>query len=158
MGSWRLSFHELLSFVSTYLQDPDKQQQQSEEVDEEGQSGFICKCTDPTIPVAVEPDSRYHKDWMAQHERMVQDIRFRKRKRRTTIPLPLDFVMMGDSLVEHWNGTKLLGKTPAPAMRKLFESLFTKREGSLEGMALGSSMDKVSMCIISICGKFVGYR
>lgn len=80
-----------------------------------------CRCTDPSISI-----SREGPNWMLHHERMVSD----------TPPANLDLVMIGDSLIENWNGTS------KPAQRQLFEGLFTfKGGGSLEGMALGSGGD-----------------
>ena len=63
-------------------------------------------------------------------------------------PSSLDLVMVGDSLVEQWNGTGMFGSIPYPAIQPVFSGIFTKAGGgSLEGLALGSSGDQVSQSI-----------
>jgi lysophospholipase L1-like esterase len=63
-------------------------------------------------------------------------------------PQNLDIVLLGDSIIERWNGTRHMGTHPMEGMREIFESKFTRKGGgTLEGLALGSSGDTVSMHI-----------
>jgi hypothetical protein len=59
---------------------------------------------------------------------------------------PLDVVLLGDSITEHWLGTSLA--VPSPKRREnaeAFRDLFTKKGGGrVEGLALGIAGDRVS--------------
>ena len=56
----------------------------------------------------------------------------------------LDLVMLGDSIMERWNGTRGLGTETVPGAKEMFFKYFTRAHGGhLEGLALGSSGDTV---------------
>jgi hypothetical protein len=59
---------------------------------------------------------------------------------------PLDVVLLGDSITEHWMGTRL--GVPAPKRlenAEAFHDLFTKKGGGrVDGLALGIAGDRVS--------------
>ena len=58
----------------------------------------------------------------------------------------LDLVLLGDSLIEMWNGTSMFGKVAFPKIRLVFDSLFTRTGGgSLDAIALGTAADKVRL-------------
>ena len=97
-----------------------------------------CLCPDP-----MKPWPRPEYVWAAHHRRWVYDAR------QVPLQRDLDVVLLGDSLVERWNGTKALGQMPLPAAyRAVWEEHFDMSKSStstavaqLEGMALGSSGD-----------------
>ncbi|CAB9513881.1 Platelet-activating factor acetylhydrolase IB subunit gamma [Seminavis robusta] len=96
------------------------------------ETSFICKCTDPSLPLP----RALHGEWIKYHWKMLIEV-YREDHSNT-----LDVVLVGDSLIERWNGTQALGQGEKPAMRKAFESFFTKAGGGkLEGVALGTSAD-----------------
>jgi lysophospholipase L1-like esterase len=55
----------------------------------------------------------------------------------------MDVVLIGDSITEHWNGTRSMGtRGPFPEYRAVFDEYFDRATGaSLQGLALGSSGD-----------------
>ena len=74
--------------------------------------------------------------WKQQHDRMVWDAEH--------APKELDIVMLGDSIIERWNGTKNMGNEVIPNMRNPFEHRFTRAGGGdWEGLALGCGGDTV---------------
>ena len=91
-----------------------------------------CSCPDPSVPLA-NPD----KEWKKHHSRLVEDAK--------RAPNKLDIVFVGDEIIEQWNGTADLGTTILKGgMREPFEKRFTtKGGGTIEGIALGSSIDTV---------------
>lgn len=96
-----------------------------------------CKCHDPSTPLSFPNTDRRGQQWHNYHQRMVSNA--------LSVSSPLDLVMVGDSLVELWNGTGMFGNIPYPTSRQVFDRYFTKAgKGSLEGLALGCSGDQVS--------------
>jgi hypothetical protein len=65
---------------------------------------------------------------------------------------PLDVVLLGDSITEHWLGTEM--GVPVAKRRenaKVFHDLFTKDGGGrVEGLSLGISGDRVSQHYVSV--------
>jgi lysophospholipase L1-like esterase len=56
----------------------------------------------------------------------------------------LDVVFLGDSIIEHWNGTKFWGRRLMQEKRDEFQRKFSKAKGAkLEGIALGAAQDLV---------------
>jgi len=55
----------------------------------------------------------------------------------------LDFVMVGDSIIERWNGTRGMGQMQAPEYRQVFDQYFSRKSGGgpLNAVALGASGD-----------------
>jgi lysophospholipase L1-like esterase len=83
-----------------------------------------CRCSDPLVSTA-----RATWDWAAYHRRMVAAAAAAAKQH--------DVVFLGDSITEHWNGTKQMGTIQLPAeYRAVFEQTFG--EG---GLALGSAGD-----------------
>lgn len=91
-----------------------------------------CSCPDPSIPL-LNPDP----EWKKHHARLVEDAK--------RAPKNLDIVFLGDEIIEQWNGTAELGtKVLKGDMREPFQKRFTTEGGgTLEGLALGSSIDTV---------------
>jgi len=99
-----------------------------------------CPCPDP-----VQPASRAVYAWAEHHKRLVADAKNEPLQRE------LDVVFLGDSITEHWRGTKSLGVKQLPAdYRQVFTKYFhgtatAERDGGgtaqLEGLALGSAGD-----------------
>jgi lysophospholipase L1-like esterase len=107
-----------------------------------------CPCFDP-----LTPRKRYDEPaWDAHREVMLQDIAY-----ATNLELEhaqdLDVVLYGDSITEHWNGTRSMGRIPVTKYRTVFETYFHKKYASasssttsssarlLQGLALGTSGD-----------------
>jgi len=98
------------------------------------QEGKPCRCHEPTESVSKSGV------WLSHHKRMVEAANTTKNKNN-----PLDVVLIGDSLIELWNGTMNLGARKIPAMRQVFDEFFKKAGGgAIEGLALGSSADQIS--------------
>lgn len=92
-----------------------------------------CFCSDPLTP------TKWNKPgWQEHHEELVQFA-------RQAINAPngkIDLVMIGDSIIERWNGTRSMGQQLADEFLPVFEQYFIKHGGSdLEAIALGSSGD-----------------
>jgi lysophospholipase L1-like esterase len=96
-------------------------------VKEEGKRDPEESCADPLTPFACdEAWHDHHKDLIAA----------------ANSPGPFQFVMLGDSITERWNGTRHLGTVVLPENRQVFNSFFTKSGGgSVDGLALGTSGD-----------------
>ena len=99
-----------------------------------------CLCTDPTIPREREGGTT-NKRWRDWHDTMAE------RARKIPDGGSLDFVLLGDSITEHWRGTKALGKVDLPEYRRVFEKYFHRRSNdgtgttSLYGEAFGTGGD-----------------
>jgi hypothetical protein len=64
-----------------------------------------CHCTDPLVPTVV-PD---FPPWLAFHKKHFNDVIARH--------IPIDFVLLGDTITEQWNGTSGLGDQSQPQYR-----------------------------------------
>ena len=98
-----------------------------------------CRCERTNRAKAVHSNNDPHEiAWREHHDRMVDSAR--------RAPLRgLDVVLLGDSMVERWNGTRSLGQEEIENGRESLERFFTKQGGgSLEGMALGAETDTTS--------------
>ena len=92
-----------------------------------------CLCTDPTVP--REREGSTNKRWKDWHNDMVERAKNIQKK-------GLDFVLLGDSITEHFRGTKALGKIDLPECREVFEKYFRKSNGGkLDGEAFGTGGD-----------------
>lgn len=90
-----------------------------------------CTCPDPTKPQNVNS-----KEWKHHHDMMYLAAK--------NAPSNLDIVLLGDNMIERWNGTHTMGTQALTDEREVFEHKFTKRGGGrLEGLALGTSGDTV---------------
>ena len=97
-----------------------------------------CYVVHPGYPTANDcycaedpnrPTDKKDKLWVHHHKDMVQHAIQAKHD--------LDLVMIGDSIIERWNGTRHLGSIQEPGMRHVTK----KTGGSLEAIALGSAGD-----------------
>ena len=106
-----------------------------------------CTCPDPSLPLQ-NPD----KEWKKHHARLVEDAK--------RAPNKLDIVFLGDEIIEQWNGTADMGTTILKGdMREPFEKRFTtKGGGTLEGLALGSSIDTVRSSLVCTINMAVLYH
>jgi lysophospholipase L1-like esterase len=102
-----------------------------------------CQCADPLKA------TRRIKDplWDAQHKRLVHDADMRAagaagatRNKQKQQQQP-EIVWIGDSIVERWNGTKIMGSIQAPEFRTVFETFFDSPTAPYKGLALGSAGD-----------------
>ena len=120
-----------------------------------------CYCNeDPTKPISID-----YQDWHDHHANMrldaikatakyttyntshiksssskLQEERRQKKPQRNG----LDLVMLGDSIIERWNGTRNLGNVKEPAMREVYEKMFTKEGGGqIEALPLGIDGEEV---------------
>ena len=90
-----------------------------------------CTCPDPNKPQIVNS-----KEWKHHHDMMYLAAK--------KAPQNLDIVLLGDNMIERWNGTHTMGTHILADERSVFEQKFTKRGGGrLEGLALGTSGDTV---------------
>ena len=111
----------------------------------DAQNHSRCNCADPHIGIPQTISSvtsssgkppKILPPWQQQHDRMVRDAKL--------APKELDIVMLGDSIIERWNGTKSMGSEVIPDMRNPFIRRFTRAGGgSFEGLALGCAGDTV---------------
>jgi hypothetical protein len=116
-----------------------------------------CQCPDPDVPlpqtitsgISTDPKGgdtstgtatatpRILKPWKQQHDRMVAAA-------QSASNVELDMVMIGDSIIERWNGTRHMGSEVIPGLKQVFNQRFTKAGGGIyEGLALGCSGDMV---------------
>jgi len=80
-----------------------------------------------------------HQQWTKHHKSWIKSV---LDVQKTRAESPLDLVMVGDSLIGHWNGTFTSGHHYKPEFHDLFKQYFTKSGGGkIEGLALGSSGD-----------------
>ncbi|CAB9515581.1 Platelet-activating factor acetylhydrolase IB subunit gamma [Seminavis robusta] len=103
-----------------------------------------CDWENPTIPAKRHDDnSALRAEWNYAFEFNVRHIRG-VTKRVTTETNPFDVVLIGDSIVEHWEG-KDMGMNEPSLHRdhEVFEELFTKHGGGqIDGMAHGIGGDR----------------
>lgn len=93
-------------------------------------SEIPCAC-DPFLPMKGHADN-----WFLHHAELARTAE--------AAPADLDVVFLGDSIIEHWNGTKFWGRRLMPEKREEFERKFSKAKGAkLEGIALGAAQDLV---------------
>jgi lysophospholipase L1-like esterase len=93
-------------------------------------SEIPCVC-DPFLPMTGRMDK-----WFAHHAELARTAE--------AAPADLDVVFLGDSIIEHWNGTKFWGRRLMPEKREEFQRRFSKASGAkLEGIALGAAQDVV---------------
>jgi lysophospholipase L1-like esterase len=91
-----------------------------------------CFCSNPTKPL-----ERDDKRWFAHHNNLLQDA-----IKAVSDGKELDLIMVGDSIMERWNGTRALGTITEPGMRRVYETKFSKEGGGrLEGVVFGSAGD-----------------
>lgn len=97
-----------------------------------------CQCLDPTRPAPRYND----KMWDKHHQVMLNDIDYVISNKQHQ---ELDFVMLGDSITERWNGTRGIGRVNAPEFRAIYDKYFHRTEQNpdapLYGLALGASGD-----------------
>mmetsp|Transcript_13882 Transcript_13882/g.27984 ORF Transcript_13882/g.27984 Transcript_13882/m.27984 type:complete len:369 (+) Transcript_13882:60-1166(+) len=106
-----------------------------------------CLCTDPTVP--REREGSTNKRWKDWHNAMVK--RAEKVQKEG-----LDFVLLGDSITEHWRGTKALGKVDLPKERQVFENYFRKSNGgTLDGEAFGTGGDTTTELLWHVTHKLL---
>jgi lysophospholipase L1-like esterase len=87
-----------------------------------------CRCTNPLVPTA-----RLKANWDKHHQELVNAA-----KKHSNV----DLVMIGDSIIERWNGTRQLGQMLAQEYLPVFDEFFTKEGGGdIDAVALGSSGD-----------------
>ncbi|GKY93333.1 hypothetical protein MPSEU_000300900 [Mayamaea pseudoterrestris] len=93
-----------------------------------------CECTNPLVPTKWTSKP----GWEEHHNELVNFA-----KQATQLPnSKLDLVMIGDSIIERWNGTRSMGQQLAADFVPVFDQYFTKHGGgSLDAIALGSSGD-----------------
>ena len=106
---------------------------------------YPCLCPDPTVP--RERSGSTHKRWKAWHNQMVQRTHqiSNPNHNNSTTTSSIDVVLLGDSILEHFRGTKALGKLALPELRQVFEAHFVKSHGAtLEGEALGTGGDSTT--------------
>ena len=98
----------------------------------------LCSCVDPEVPAA-----RGMQAWESHHNTMVQDVVYHQRKQQLNEEV-IDFILLGDSITERWNGTTNMGQVQFPEYRSVFNKYFNKYDNanaSLFGLALGLSGD-----------------
>ncbi|GAX10931.1 platelet-activating factor acetylhydrolase [Fistulifera solaris] len=99
--------------------------------DETTHDATTCECPDP-----LQAASRPNYDWAKHHQRYIQSIQ--------AVELELDVVFLGDSITEHWNGTRRMGTVPLPSTyRASFARYFDSEHAPLKGLLLGTSGDTV---------------
>jgi lysophospholipase L1-like esterase len=92
-----------------------------------------CQCTNP-----LRATKWNKRGWEDHHDELV-----RFAKQATQLPnTKLDVVMIGDSIIERWNGTRSMGQQLAADMIPVFEQHFTRHGGGrVDAIALGTSGD-----------------
>jgi lysophospholipase L1-like esterase len=91
-----------------------------------------CPCPDPTRPA----EGNYGSAWRETHKRNMLLIE------PFLQPKPLDILLLGDSITEHWIGTEMGGKNQEYVeSRQVFMNLFYYNP-DIKGMALGISGDR----------------
>jgi lysophospholipase L1-like esterase len=93
-----------------------------------------CTCADPLVPLPRLDAPA----WRLHHEAMAQQAQ--------TAPQLLDFVLYGDSITEHWTGTRMYGqqiRKDAEEMTAIWKRYFNvmEGEGTLHGLPLGTAGD-----------------
>ena len=93
----------------------------------------ICECTNPLV--ATPWNSK--PGWDQHHKQLVDFSQI------ASAATKLDVVMIGDSIIERWNGTRTAEEQLADDGHvNVFEQYFTRHGGgSLDGIALGTSGD-----------------
>jgi len=102
-----------------------------------------CQCNDPhgannrpNLPA-----------WDLQHERIVQEASRAAQASLHDDDSHLDLVMVGDSLIERWNGTRSMGRESLPEMNTVFDQFFVRvgqtrdDDSRIRTLTLGSSGD-----------------
>ena len=95
--------------------------------------GQLCECTNPLVPVP------WPKPGWDQHHTQLVDF-----AKKAAAAANLDIVMIGDSIIERWNGTRTVEQILADdGHLTVFEEYFTRHGtgGTLDGIALGTSGD-----------------
>jgi lysophospholipase L1-like esterase len=99
------------------------------------QGATVCLCTDP---LAATPRNdlpvwqQHHKELADAATEATRDSQRHK----------LDLIMIGDSIIERWNGTRSMGQRLADEFLPIFDQLFTRHGGGrIDAIALGSSGD-----------------
>ncbi|KAL7562354.1 hypothetical protein ACA910_016416 [Epithemia clementina (nom. ined.)] len=93
-----------------------------------------CQCDNPLLKRGRTDDS-YWVETLQRNKELVDS--------SMTEGRPLDFVIVGDSIVEHWLGTKM--GEPDPHLQKqheVYQRLFRDDDSLIHGLALGISGDK----------------
>jgi lysophospholipase L1-like esterase len=100
----------------------------------------LCQCRNPLIATPRANNT----NWDEHHKTILQDLLYQKTKQLDHSEEKLDFMLLGDSITEQWNGTSILGKEYLPDYRAIFDKYFNKRvnnNATLSGLALGASGD-----------------
>ena len=111
-----------------------------------------CKCYDPYIPTVRRFDGGQDKGkWERAFNRNVETLvpYLPAISIPSPVTRPLDVLMVGDSLVEHLQGTQyaapsptLDGETTLLACNSIYNDLFRSNQSSVHGVALGISGDR----------------
>jgi len=101
-----------------------------------------CQCKNPTIPVPKTSEF-----WTTAFERN-QDMA----KKRMQDPTPLDLILLGDSITEHWLGTTGGAKNKAyEENQKAFQGILTRDGGgTIDSLAFGIAADRIPNLLFRI--------
>jgi lysophospholipase L1-like esterase len=99
-----------------------------------------CHCPDPTrASYAFRTIGEERTAWLARHDVYCSDLQQVAREKDD-----LDVILLGDSILERWNGTRHLGRDDlSPEYRASWASFFDRRmhDAPLSGLVLGTAGD-----------------
>lgn len=107
-----------------------------------------CRCLDPTIP-AVPNIPSWKEGWdkaVVRNSGLIGT--------NVASKTPLDAILLGDSITEHWLGTSMaVRKSKLEPISRVFESLFDKGHGAVvQGIALGVAGDRTPQVLSRLQG------
>ena len=106
-------------------------------------STATCDCPDPAHASYAFRMGEALGAWLRRHTLYLNDIAYQNLQEEETEEAPLDIALLGDSIVEYWNGTRGIGAVGAAEYRASFASFFDRRStpAPFQGLALGTSGD-----------------